>query len=72
VIEVHCPRGPRMWVAVAPGAPAGRLADKAARLFGYADDFVFSLTDGDENVLRRDEPVVDGDHYRLVPLRQRA
>ena len=60
-----------MWVAVTPGAGAGRIADKAARLFGYADDFVFSLTDGDEHILKRDEPVVDGDHYRLIPLRQR-
>ena len=73
MIEVECPRGPRLWVSTDRGTQVGALAAKAARLLGYSDCFVFGLADRRNRILRGDDSVVDGDSYILVvePLRER-
>ena len=73
MIEVECPRGPRLWVSTDRGTQAGALAAKAARLLGYSDSFVFGLADRRNRILRGDESVIDGDSYILVvePLSRR-
>lgn len=66
MVEVESPRGPRLWLSIRPGAVAGRVVEKAARLLGDREEADFYLSDCEHRVLERDEPVVDGESYTLV------
>ena len=66
MIQVESPRGLRTWVSIERSAQAARVAEKAARLLGYAEDVVFRLADGQHRILTPHEPVVDGESYELV------
>ena len=67
MVQVESPRGLRTWVTIPPDAPAGRVAEKAARLLDDRPAPKLCLSNREQRLLADDEPVVDGEFYRLVP-----
>ena len=65
MIQVSCPDGWRLWVTHSR-LQCGIIADKAARLFGYADGAHYQLCDRENRLLTRGEDVDDGASYVLV------